>query len=264
MISNKKQVLFLGAGRMAQAIISGLINDSSFHIMVTNNGDEKRLRYVQDTFNVEVIESWREEMESTDIIVLALPPEGHDSILKELAEFVDQQLIITVAAGIGPAYLEERLPNGTPVAWVMPNTAAQVGKSTTLFANGSYMTAEHETWLQAMLQQVGTYEQVTEQQVHHLTPITGSAPAFVYKMAESLIRSAEESGITEQQAQNLVSSMLEGAAAMLQTGQKPSYLTDQVATPGGVTAAGLEVLDESGLDQMLQRAIAACHERAKH
>ncbi|MDL4841126.1 pyrroline-5-carboxylate reductase [Aquibacillus rhizosphaerae] len=263
MISTVNRVLFIGAGRMAQAIIKGLVQQSDFHIAVTNNGDEQRLNYVKEKFGVEIVESWREEIETTDVIVLALPPEAHGSLLNELANFIDKHLIVTVAAGIDPAYLEKSLPEGTPVAWMMPNTAAELGKSMTLYTCGTHTNSSHEELLQQMLSGIGSYEKVTEQQIHELTPITGSAPAFVYAMADTLINCAMESGVTEQQARKLVAEMIGGAASMLKTGESPKQLADNVATPGGVTAAGLDVLDRNNFDGLISGAIDACHKRAK-
>ncbi|MRH43735.1 pyrroline-5-carboxylate reductase [Aquibacillus halophilus] len=263
MSSTIKRILFIGAGRMAQAIISGLKNQSDFQISVTNNGNDQRLNYVRDTFDVEVIESWREEIETTDVVVLAMPPEVHDSLLNELAKFIDKHLIVTVAAGIGPTYLEESLPDGTPVAWMMPNTAAQVGQSMTLYTCGKHTDSSHEELLQKMLSGIGSYEKVTEEQIHELTPITGSAPAFIYKMAEALVNNAVDSGISEQQARKLVSEMIGGAASMLKNGESPKELAEQVASPGGVTAAGLKVFDENNFESLINNAIKACHQRAE-
>ncbi len=255
------KVVFIGAGRMAQAIISGLTNQSQWSIVVSNNGDVKRLEEIEKGFGVRTTGSWKEEIDEANVIVLAMPPEAHDTVLKELSLFIDKQLVITVAAGIGPSYLENTLPEGTPVAWLMPNTAATVGKSMTLYANGSHVERHHENLLEQILASIGTAEAVTEEQVHTLTPITGSGPAFVYQMADALLQPAKAAGVSDQQAKKLVADMIAGAAAMLQSGDDPKDLIDQVATPGGVTAAGLTVLNQHEFGATIKETITACHER---
>lgn len=263
MTIHKRKILFIGAGRMAQAIIAGL-SKTDMTIVVSNNGDVKRLEDVENKYGVKTTNSWKEEVEGADIIVLAMPPEAHESVLKEVALFVDKQFIVTLAAGIDPTYLEKKLPAETPTAWMMPNPAASLGKSVTLYALGKHANEKHQQMLEELLESIGSSEKVTEEQVHALTPITGSGSAFVYRMAESLIQSAIETGVTEEQAQKLVANMIHGAAAMLQTGEDTKKLLDQIASPGGVTKAGLEVMDEGQFDQMMKDVITTCHTRAKN
>lgn len=256
-------MLFIGAGRMAQAIIEGLKNKREFKIVVANRGNKERLDFVKDTFCVETTEYWNKEVSKANIIILAMPPEAHEPILHELANIITGQLVITVAAGIRPTYLEEILPKETPVAWVMPNTAAKLGESMTLYALGRNVNPTHAEWTEALISGIGEYEQVTEQQIIELTAITGSAPAFIYRIAEALEQITLESGVTKGQARKLVSQMIAGSAEMLKTNVDPLVLVNQVATPGGSTAAGLEVIDENHLDQLIRDAIDACREKAR-
>ncbi|OIK13701.1 pyrroline-5-carboxylate reductase [Bacillus sp. MUM 116] len=261
MSKNKKHVLFIGAGRMAQALIEG-INKNEFDILVGNNGNEQRLNEVRVTYDVETTNHWKQEVSKMNIIILAMPPESHDAILSEIADRIDGQLVITVAAGIGPTYLESKLPKGTPVAWVMPNTAAKLGKSMTLYALGQNVSGEQQKWIEALICVIGEYEKVTEQQIHELTAVTGSAPAFIYRVAEALEKITLESGVSKEQARKLVANMIAGSAEMLKTNADPAELADEVATPGGSTAAGLEVLDTNDLNHLMIDAIEACRQKA--
>jgi pyrroline-5-carboxylate reductase len=198
-----------------------------------------------------------------DIIFLAMPPEAHDDILAKLSESISGQLVITVAAGIGPTYLESNLPKGTPVAWVMPNSAAMLGKSMTLYALGQHVNEKLQEWIKGLISSIGEFEKVTEQQIHELTAVTSSAPAFIYRVAEALEKITLESGVSIAQARKLVAHMIAGSAEMLKTNMSPAELADTVATPGGSTAAGLEVLDTNHLDQLMIDAIEACRQKAK-
>ncbi|MBI0579194.1 pyrroline-5-carboxylate reductase [Neobacillus cucumis] len=261
MSNSKKNVLFIGAGRMAQALIEGL-NKNKFAILVGNNGNEERLHDVREIYDVETTDYWQQEVSMMDIIILAMPPESHDSILADLVDLVHGQLIITVAAGIGPTYLESKLPKGTAVAWVMPNTAAKLGKSMTLYALGQNVKQVQQDWIEALIYGIGEFEKVTEQQIHELTAVTGSAPAFIYRVAEALEKITMESGVSQEQARKLVANMIAGSAEMLKTNADPAELADEVATPGGSTAAGLEVLDTNHLDHLMIDAIEACRQKA--
>jgi pyrroline-5-carboxylate reductase len=258
-----KQVLFIGAGRMAQAIIAGLKKNNDFTITVANSGNEERLNYVGDTYGVKTIKSWNEPAANIDIIVLARPPEAHEPLLTELSKVVDGQLVLTVAAGIDPTYMESKLPKGTPAAWIMPNTAAKLGQSMSLYATGQYVNQQHIESIEALISGIGEFEKVTEEQVHKLTAITGSAPAFIYLVAEALEEMTMETGISKEQARILVANMIAGSAEMFKTNIGTQELIDEVATPGGSTAAGLEVLEAGQLKQLIRQAIDACREKAK-
>ncbi|MBM7571167.1 pyrroline-5-carboxylate reductase [Aquibacillus albus] len=258
----KNNILFVGAGRMAQAIIGSLMGDSRFNITVTNSGNKQRLKDVQETYGVRVVENWKESIENVDLIVLAAPPDVHASIIAEMNPWIKSQLVVTVAAGIGPSWLEERLPHQTSVVWLMPNTAAKVGQSSTLCALGQHVDELQLEMIKSLLTNIGSYEIVSEHQVHQLTAITGSSPAFVYQLAEGLVSSAKQSGVTEEQAKRMVAQMILGAASMLKTGESPQKLIDEVATPGGSTAAGLQVLDYHHFTEVISEAVEACRKKA--
>lgn len=259
----KSKILFIGAGRMAQALISGMQGQADLEIIVSNNTNKQRLMQVQQTYQIEITERWEDYVSSATLIVLAMPPEAHRGVLEELSKRVTNQFVITIAAGLDVDYLQSKLPEDTPVGWVMPNTAASKGESISLYTIGKTVTIEQEHLLQRILDSVGTFEKVTQDQVHQLTPITGSAPAFIYRMAQQLIDGAKDTGITEQQAQKLVAQMIKGAASMLSGKEAPKDLIDQVASPGGVTAAGLSVFDDNQFDEMMVDVLKACYERAK-
>ena len=94
---------------------------------------------------------WKQHVTFVDTIVLAMPPSAHEELLAELSPLLSNQLVVTVAAGIGPSYLEERLPKGTPVAWIMPNTAAEIGKSISLYTMGQFVNETDQETLQLLL-----------------------------------------------------------------------------------------------------------------
>ncbi|WP_394176271.1 pyrroline-5-carboxylate reductase [Guptibacillus hwajinpoensis] len=258
---NKPNILFIGAGRMAEAIFAGLKQSNTIGtITISNQSDQERLEQLKDTYEVETA-SWQEVISDHEVIILAMPPSAHPAVLAELANKVDNQFIITVAAGIGPSVLEEALPN-RPTAWIMPNTAADIGESMSLFACGKHVLSEHREVLQTILYAIGESTELTEEQIHHLTAVTGSAPAFVYHMAESLEITAKSYGLSTDVARKLVVQMIYGSASMLKDGREAGDLRDQVTTPGGATAAGLEVLENGNFSDLLHQAVLAVNAKA--
>lgn len=250
---------------MAQAVIAGLVkmNSTSLEqIIVTNNGNKQRLQSVTDNYHVVAANNWRDEIKQVDVIVLAMPPQAHDELLRELSSYVNGQLIITVAAGIGPSYMEERLPEGTPVAWIMPNTAAMIGESMSLYTVGKWVNSQHQLVLELVLKGIGQSQLCTEEEVHHLTAITGSAPAFLYYFSESLIDSAKKYGVEEDVAKQLVIQMIHGSSLMLKKEGNPTSLREQVTTPGGATAEGLNVMNNYHFLKMMEEAIDATNKKA--
>lgn len=258
----KPNILFIGAGRMAEAIFSGLKQSEHIGtITISNQSDKQRLEQLKAIYQVETA-NWQEVASEQDVIILAMPPSAHPAVLEELSKLVTKPFVITVAAGIGPSVLEEALP-GRATAWIMPNTAADVGESMSLYACGQHVTNDHRKMLQLILDGIGESEELSEEQIHELTAVTGSAPAFLYQFAEALEQSARSYGISKVQASKLVVQMIYGSAAMLKDGREAGDLRDQVTTPGGATAAGLEVLQEANFSELLHEAVVAVNQKAK-
>ncbi|CAM3980963.1 pyrroline-5-carboxylate reductase [Alkalicoccus chagannorensis] len=259
-------VLFVGAGRMAEAVIAGLVRENRDvfnQISVTNQSNKEKLQYLQHTYGIQPVTDWLKAVQQSDMIVLAAPPQAHEQLLQTMKPVLRGQLVITVAAGIDTDYLEFLLPKGTPACWIMPNTAAQVGMSMSTYSCGAHVTAEHRIYIEALLEAVGPSEELSQQLVHDMTAVTGSAPAFIYYVAEALKDAAVSYGISEEQALRLVTQMLKGSAAMLEAGHDPKDLMEQVASPGGSTAEGLEVLETYDTAARFRQAVEAANNHAK-
>ncbi|WP_280769989.1 pyrroline-5-carboxylate reductase [Salipaludibacillus daqingensis] len=262
---SKTNILFIGAGRMAEAILSGLVSKKNDFekITVTNENNKAKLERLRSSYHVNVSGNWSMELDRHDVIVLATPPDTHDMLLRELSTKIKNQFIITVAAGIDPSYMETRLPKGAAVAWIMPNTGAQVGASMSTFACGKYVEQKHRDVLAKVLSSIGESEELSEEKVHDMTAITGSAPAFLYSFADALEQAAMSYDIEPEQARKLVTYMLKGSVAMLETGASPKELMEQVASPGGSTAEGLRVLEEADLLAIMKNAVKATNDHAR-
>ncbi|OLS34322.1 pyrroline-5-carboxylate reductase [Alkalihalophilus pseudofirmus] len=258
-------ILFIGAGRMAEAIFAGILhkNDRDVKVTVTNLHNKEKLASLKTRYHIETINHWSEGIDEADTILLACPPSAHDQLLEDLSPRINGQFVITVAAGVDPTFLEARLPNKTPVAWVMPNTAASVGKSMSTYTYGQHVNEAHKEQLQMILNSIGASEQLTEDQIHNLTAVTGSAPAFLYYFTEALQVAAAEYGLSQNQAEKLVQEMVIGSAEMLKTYKDPALLREQVTSPGGATDAGLKSLEKNHFQAAIMEAVKATNDHAK-
>lgn len=165
---------------MATAMIAGLSHFNQFHIIVTNLRNQSKLEVLQHTYGIEITSHWSKKVQNVDIIILACPPEVHDTLLAELGSHITKQLVITIAAGYDITRMEALLPSQTAIAWIMPNTAAEIRQSISLYTCGPYVSNEQKKLLHEIMDAIGQSLECTEQQVHDLTAITGSAPAFFY------------------------------------------------------------------------------------
>lgn len=258
-------ILMIGAGRMAEAIISGLARheEKNMKITVANNSDEAKRVALATKYSINETSNWQSVVSEHDVIISAAPPSAHERLCEDLSPLLNGQLVITVAAGIDTTFMQAHLPEGTPVCWIMPNTAAQLQASISTFVCGHYVSSEHRQVIEFILNSIGDFEEVTEEQVHDLTAITGSAPAFLYLFCEALEEAAMRYGMSQEQARKLVTKMVAGSAAMLEAGHPPSELREQVTTPGGSTAAGLDVLVEGNFTELLGSAVKATNTHAR-
>jgi pyrroline-5-carboxylate reductase len=258
-------LLMIGAGRMAEAIISGITGqkNNTMTITVTNNTDDTRRLALAKKYGINEESDWRTVVDDADVIISAAPPSSHERLFQDLSPLLNGQLVITVAAGIDTTFMEAVLPEGTPVCWIMPNTAAQLQVSISTFVCGHYVSSEHRKIIEMILTAIGDFEELTEEQVHDLTAVTGSAPAFLYLFCEALEESAVRYGVSKEQARKLVTKMVAGSAAMLEAGHPPAKLREQVTTPGGSTAAGLQVLEEGKFSELIGAAVKATNQHAR-
>jgi pyrroline-5-carboxylate reductase len=171
--------------------------------------------------------------------------------------------VVCIAAGISTAFVEDRLPAGVAVVRVMPNTPALIGEGIAALSPGVHCDAEHLARAEDLLAATGRVVQVPEQYQDAVTAVSGSGPAYLFYVAESMIEAGVLLGLPRTTATELVVQTLYGAAGMLrQTGEHPTILREQVTSPGGTTAAAVRRLDDNGVRSALISAIEAARDRS--
>jgi pyrroline-5-carboxylate reductase len=201
---------------------------------------------------------------SSERLLLCTRPQDVPEVLDTVMEATERPLsLISIAAGITTAALEQGLPRGSSVIRCMPNTPALVDKGAAAYCAGAHATAGDLEFTRLLLDSVGLALEVPESLMDTVTGLSGSGPAFVFLMIEALADGGVNCGLTRQQALRLAAQTVFGAASMvLETGEHPAVLRDRVASPGGTTIAGLAELERRGLRAALIFAIEVAARRS--
>lgn len=258
---------FLGAGRMATALGRGCVESgtaSGKQVLAADPSESARQQFAQQVLGAQVASDNRQVFERSDIIVLAVKPQMIEEVVAGIADHVkSRHLLISIAAGVTLAKLAEYLPSGTRLVRVMPNTPCLIGLGASCYSRGSTASEQDGKLVQQILQSVGTVFEVEESLIDAVTGLSGSGPAFVYRMIEALAAGGVAKGLTEEMALELAAQTARGAAKMvLVTGKSPEELCNQVTSPGGTTLVGLEVLDNLKGPDAFRAAVEAAAKRS--
>lgn len=258
---------FIGAGNMAGAIIQGLI-ESGFatdRLLICDRNEDKRARFAEQGCHVTAQAA--DVMEQADAVVLAVKPQVLREVISPLAEMAQQRqpLILSVVAAIDSAAMESWLGGALPLIRTMPNTPSMVGEGATgLFANAS-ATADHKAFAEQVFSSIGTVTWVEDEALlHAVTAAAGSAPAYFFRFAEAMAKTALEQGLTEAQARELIGQTMLGAAKMiLQSEQSLSDMRKAVCSPNGTTERAIFSFQDDNIDAVVERAMRACYHRSE-
>jgi pyrroline-5-carboxylate reductase len=253
-----------GAGVMGEALLSGLIRSGRdvADLAIT----EKRSDHAAELtakYGVSVLDN-ATAAKSADVLVLVVKPQDMDGLLGEIREHVVAgNLVVSLAAGITTEFLESRLPQGSSVVRVMPNTPALVDQGMAAISPGQHCTPEHLDEAEALLRSCGRVVQVPEKYQDAVTAISGSGPAYIFYVVEAMIEAGVVLGMPRSTSTELVVQTLFGAATMLkETGEHPTVLRERVSSPGGTTVAALRQLDDHKVRAAFITAMEAAAKRS--
>jgi len=262
------RLAFIGGGNMASCLIGGLIAD---HVRPDNitvaDHNAATLKQLRSRFGVNTEADNGAAIKHADVVVLAVKPQVLKSVAEELAALVQQQrpLIVSVAAGITSADLSRWLGDNVAVVRAMPNTPALVNSGATgLFANAQVSDVQRDT-AESILRAVGLVVWVdNELQMDTVTALSGSGPAYFFRIMESLQAAAVKLGLSEETAQLLTLQTALGAAKMaLESEDSVSRLREKVTSPGGTTEQGLGIMEQENIDDLLYLVLKAAQERSR-
>ncbi|KAK3753325.1 hypothetical protein QZH41_015274, partial [Actinostola sp. cb2023] len=214
---------------------------------------------------VQVTDNNLEVVEHREIIVVAVKPNIVPAVLNQISPMISQDnLIVSLAAGVPLGVMEECLPWRSRVVRVMPNIPALVQQGASAFALGNHANSRDRDIVMELMSAVGYVEEVQEKDVAAVTGLSGSGPAYCFMAIEALADGGVKAGLSRKVAINLAAHTLLGSAKLvLETGQHPGELKDAVCSPQGSTAYAVHSLERSGLRATLMDAVESAILRAK-
>lgn len=267
----KRKVGIIGFGNMGSAIAERIKSKCKLYVF------DKDRNKTGDLLKIDAADNIVNLVTEVEAIILAVKPQDFDTVLEEIKGFVKDKLIISVAAGITTLYIEKRL-GCVRVIRVMPNLPARIGKGMICLSKGSIADKADLYFAEKLFSYLGKTLILNEDMMDAATAISGSGPGYIYDWSEgknikeirryikytfipSFISVAENIGFTPKQAKILTTATGKGSILFLErTHIPPSELKRQVASKGGTTEAGLEVLHRGG---SLEEAVKAALSRAK-
>ena len=259
------QTAILGAGVMGETLLSGLVRAGRRvdHLLVGEKRPE-RARELEERYGVAVVSNV-EAARKADTVTLVVKPQDMGDLLDEIAPVLRAgQLVVSLAAGITTAFIESRVPEGVAVVRVMPNTPALVDEGMAAISPGSHCDDAHLAEVEALMASTGKVLRVPERQMDAVTAISGSGPAYLFFVVESMIEAGVHLGLPRATATDLVVQTVVGSATMLrETGTHPVVLREQVTSPGGTTAAALRELEIHRVRAAFLAAMEAARDRSR-
>ncbi|MBQ7450348.1 pyrroline-5-carboxylate reductase [bacterium] len=265
-MGKNKKLGFIGCGKMANAIISGCLASREFETdkIFASEINETARNTAKEKLGIKIYDNNIDVVKNADVIVFCVKPFVIKDVLKEVAPFItEEKLVISIAAGIKIETIKSFLPKAKIIR-VMPNTPAMVKEGISAICPDSSLDEEAKLTAAAIMNSVGETVFTQEKYIDAITALSGSGPAYYYKIIEDMAKSAEKLGLDYEIALKLSAQTAIGSGKMiLQSGIDPQTLIKNVTTPGGCTEAGNKVLDKSDITKILDDTIFETAKKAK-
>lgn len=261
-------ILLVGCGKMGQALLSGWLQKKiTQHVAIIDPSFEEIEPFVGQIDIYRPTEKLPESYRP-DVIILAVKPQMMADILSNYAYLKEQNIpFISIAAGLGLAWFEERLSAQTPVIRVMPNTPSAISKGMSVLCAGACVTDAQKHMAETLMKPSGAVAWIEDEaKMDAVTVISGSGPAYFFYLVEALADIGEELGLSPELAQLLAKQTLVGAGALAEASSEScAQLRQNVTSKGGVTAEALAVMmaQETGLRPTLLEALKAGMKRSE-
>jgi pyrroline-5-carboxylate reductase len=257
---------FLGAGHIARALAEGwrqpLLDPVLRPDLSAYDPIPERARSFAADFDARAYSSVAELVAGCEAVVLAMRPDDVAAALAEVAPVLERRPLLSLAAAVPLADLRAGLLPGAGVARVMPNVAAAIGRGVFLLVAGT-LSASQADEVRNLFGLVGTVVEVPESLFDPATAVAGCGPGFTALFIEALAQAGVEAGLDATMARELAIAAVAGSAALVARDGDPVAVREAIATPGGMTAEGIDVLESRGIRAALVAAVAAAVERAR-
>ncbi|NUU67079.1 pyrroline-5-carboxylate reductase [Enterobacteriaceae bacterium BIT-l23] len=262
-----KKIGFIGCGNMGKAILGGIIASglvSAGQIWVYTPTQEK-VDALREQFGINGAQSAQEVAQIADIVFAAVKPNIMLKMLTDIASSLSKDsLVISVAAGITLDQLAMALGHDRKIIRAMPNTPALVNAGMTSVTPNALVTPEDTADAVNLFRGFGQAEVISEEMIHPVVGVSGSAPAYVFMFIEAMADAAVLGGMPRAQAYKFAAQAVMGSARMvMETGEHPGVLKDMVCSPGGTTIEAVRVLEQKGLRSAVIEAMEQCMAKSR-
>ena len=267
-VLDNKKISFIGGGNMAQALISGLVSCGVKPSLITvaDPSSEAREQLAAKGLNtVDPTADAKAAVIDADIVVLAVKPQVMKAVVSSFADALDNQLVISVAAGLSTELLSDMLGGYDNIVRAMPNTPAMIQMGATGLYGTDNISAEQKQLATAVMEASGLVMWVdNEEHMHAVTAVSGSAPAYMFYFIEAMVDGAVALGLDKEQASALAMQTMLGAAKMAMGSEDaPSELRRKVTSPNGTTQAAIESMQANDIGRQIGEAMQACYDRSQ-
>ncbi|MFV0252870.1 MAG: pyrroline-5-carboxylate reductase [Beutenbergiaceae bacterium] len=263
-MSHQIEVALIGTGVMGEAILGSLVGAVGAQRVRIADPRADHGRAVAARYGVRWAASNAEAVDGVGVVLLAVKPKDIAAACAEFAGALGSGTVVaSVAAGITTAFLADRLPAGTAVVRVMPNTPATIGRGIAALSAGANARQADTKLVADLLAGTGATVVVPEQQQDVVTAVSGSGPAYLFYLLEAMRDAGVAGGLDRDLALQLAEHTVAGAAEMaLRSGEDPAVLRERVTSPGGTTLAAITELDAQGVRAAVGDAARKAWERA--
>jgi pyrroline-5-carboxylate reductase len=260
----ERRIAILGGGRIGEALLAGLVSSGWRDLIVTSRS-EARVAELHERHGVEATTSNGDAVNGAGLVVVAVKPQDIEALLAEVGPLLTaEQTVLSVAAAIPTAYIEERIADGVPVVRAMPNAPSTVHEGMAGICAGAHATAGHLGLAEDVLSHLGRVVRVPEHAMDAITAVSGSGPAYFALLAEAMIEAGILLGLSREISTTLVVQTMLGTAKQLRDeGMHPVELRESVTSPGGTTIAAIRELEQAGVRAAFLNAIQAAMTRAR-
>jgi pyrroline-5-carboxylate reductase len=261
---NRLHTGFIGTGRIARAMIAGLAEKETIRLYGFDT-QQAAIEGIAADYPVEACPSVAAIAGKASVIILSVKPYQIESVLEELKAYLNENhLLISVAAGISSEFIRQHTGDSVKVIRVMPNTPAFAGEGMTALSRGAAATDKDIAAAEELFRAIGRTLILDEQLMDAATALSGSGPAYMFHIIASLAEGGVQCGLSRGDAVLLAAQTMYGAAKMALAGHRsPEELIRDVTTPGGTTEAGLKVMDERNIRQILVDTVSAAEARSR-
>ncbi|GAA0240306.1 pyrroline-5-carboxylate reductase [Marinomonas primoryensis] len=262
-----QSIAFIGVGNMARAIFSGMLANGypAEKIIGTSRTPEKR-DYYHEQYGITMLADNDMAVNQADVVVLCVKPAQMQAVIEDFsAQVRDDQLFISVAAGVELDSLAYWLGKSVAIVRSMPNTPSQLGAGMTGLIANEYTTEGQKTQVSELFSSIGHSVWIEEEEhMHTVTSLSGSAPAYFFRFLEAMIENGKEQGLDEKTSRALASHAMLGAARMVIELDEPiAQLRNNITSPKGTTEQALLSFEASNIDKIVADAMTACVNRSK-